>query len=61
MVKPWEPDLIATERFVLFRVEGVPLHVWDIDIFQFISSYLVDTLRYTIQHSRSLSLMLVEF
>ena len=39
VVRQWEPILSATERFVWFGVEGVPLHAWDGDFFQYISSF----------------------
>ncbi|CAK7357056.1 unnamed protein product [Dovyalis caffra] len=38
LVKPWEPELVATERFTRLFVDGVPLHAWDVEFFKFISA-----------------------
>ncbi|CAK7350635.1 unnamed protein product [Dovyalis caffra] len=40
VIKPWEPELVASKRFILLRIEGVPLHVWDEDFFRMISSLM---------------------
>ena len=37
VIKPWEPDLIAKERFFWLRMEGVPLHAWNSEL-----SYMVN-------------------
>jgi hypothetical protein len=33
-MRPWEPELIAKERFVWLRIEGIPLQIWGIEFFR---------------------------
>ncbi|GKV49208.1 hypothetical protein SLEP1_g55970 [Rubroshorea leprosula] len=33
-VKPWTPDMVATERFAWIRCQGVPLNAWKSDFFE---------------------------
>ncbi|GKV15863.1 hypothetical protein SLEP1_g26605 [Rubroshorea leprosula] len=33
-VKPWTPDLVASERYAWIRCQGVPLNAWKTDFFE---------------------------
>ncbi|GKV30582.1 hypothetical protein SLEP1_g39382 [Rubroshorea leprosula] len=37
-IKPWNPELVAAERFTWLRCQGVPLHIWKSSFFEIVAN-----------------------